>query len=329
MAQRATYRILSLDGGGIRGLITAIWLDRLGQALDPPLWRHFDLVAGTSTGAILACAVAGGVDTRRIIRLYSGDGWKVFPSPRSGLARRVARFRPTWIGGPRYRGRGLEDALEAVFDGARFEDLKPRVLVPAYDTFTGRPVIFKNDRARHRRILVRDVCRASAAAPTYFPPHQLRIGGAKVPLIDGGVVANNPTACAIAEAVRVNRAGPDQERPAYGLADLLVASFGTGDVVRRITGDEARRWSAVRWAEPVIDVLFSGSSDAVDYIARQLIPRENYFRFQFPLDREYEAMDNARPKNLDVLTHLAIDYIDCGEGRRKLEGLVERLNATE
>ena len=78
----------------------------------------------------------------------------------------------------------------------------------------------------------------------------------------------------------------------------------------------------------MIDVLFSGSSDAVDYTARQLIPRHNYFRFQFPLDREYEAMDNAQPKNLDVLTHLATDYIDLGEGRRKLEVLVDKLNST-
>jgi len=79
----------------------------------------------------------------------------------------------------------------------------------------------------------------------------------------------------------------------------------------------------------VIDVLFGGSSDAVDYIARQLIPHHNYFRFQFPLDREYEAMDNSHPKNLDVLTHLATDYIDSGEGRHKLEALVGRLSAAE
>jgi hypothetical protein len=328
MPPRATYRILSLDGGGIRGLIAAIWLNRLEQKLEPPLWKHFDLVAGTSTGAILACAVAAEIETERIVRLYRDEGRSVFPSPRLGLARRAVRFWPRWVWGPRYGAGGLEGALDAVFDATRFEDLKPRVLVTAYDTFTGKPVILKSDRARHRRILVRDVCRASAAAPTYFPPHVLRIGGARVPLIDGGVVANNPTACAIAEAVRRNRAGPAEDRPACGLSDLLAASFGTGDVVRRIPGDEARRWSTVRWAEPVIDVLFGGSSDAVDYIAGQLLPRENYFRFQFPLDRQYEAMDNAQPENLDVLTHLATAYIDSGEGRRKLESLVARLIAT-
>ncbi len=328
MRRRSTYRILSLDGGGIRGLITALWLNRLEQELEPPLWRHFDLVAGTSTGAILACAVAGEIDTRRIIRLYASEGRRVFPTPRLGFLRRVARFWPRWVRGPRYRGRGLEDALDSVFGDARFEDLKLRALVTAYDTFTGKPVIFKSDRARHRGLRVRDVCRASSAAPTYFPPHRLRIGGAAVPLIDGGVVANNPAACAIAEAVRVNRPRPERDGPTYGLDELLVASFGTGEVVRRITGEEARRWSAVRWAEPVIDVLFGGSSDAVDYLACQLISGDNYFRFQFPLDRRYEAMDNAGARNVEVLTHLATHYIDCGEGRRKLERLVERLVET-
>ena len=101
MPERATYRILSLDGGGIRGLTAAIWLNRLEQAIDAPLWRHFDLVAGTSTGAILACAVAGEIDAGRIIRLYSSEGGKVFPSPRRAFARRAARFWPRWVRVPR------------------------------------------------------------------------------------------------------------------------------------------------------------------------------------------------------------------------------------
>jgi len=321
MAERETYRILSLDGGGIRGLITAIWLNRLeeevSRKLGGPLWKQFDLVAGTSTGAILACAVANEIDTQRIVDLYTNEGRKVFPFPR-------LLVRLFW--GPKYSGKGLENALEAVFEHTRFGDLKVKpTLVTAYDTFTGRPVIFKSDRSRHEAILVRDICRASSAAPTYFPPHSLKIRGAKVPLIDGGVVANNPTACAIAEAVRRNR--PDGREGASGdiLKRLVVASFGTGDVLRRITKDEAKKWGAFRWARPIIDVLFGGSSAAVDYIAGQLLEEENFFRFQIPLDSQYQSMDNAAARNIDVLTHLASHYIDSGDGRRKLEKLVERL----
>ncbi|MFH1923071.1 MAG: patatin-like phospholipase family protein [Planctomycetota bacterium] len=317
MAERKTYRILSLDGGGIRGLIPAIWLDRLEKMLDRPLWRHFDLVAGTSTGAILACAVAAGIDTRRIIDLYSSEGHRVFPSPR-----RLARF----FRGPKYDGRGLVAALDDVFDAACFGELNVKpTLVTTYDTFTGKPVIFKSDRPRHQKLLVRDVCRASSAAPTYFPPHVLKVSGAKVPLIDGGVVANNPTACAIAEAVRASRRNAGDEENGRCLGNLLVASFGTGDVLRRISGREAQRWGTVRWAVPIIDVLFGASSDAVDYIARQLVPQKNFFRFQIPLDHEYERMDNASPENIDVLTHLATHHIDSGPGRRQLEELVQRL----
>jgi len=142
-----------------------------------------------------------------------------------------------------------------------------------------------------------------------------------------GVVANNPTACAIAEAVRTGRRNGDEEGNGRCLKNLIVASFGTGDVLRRISGREAARWGAVRWAVPIIDVLFGGSTDAVDYIAGQLIEQENFFRFQLPLDQKYERMDNASPENIDVLTHLATHYIDSGPGRRKLEALVQRLAA--
>ena len=317
MVERKTYRILSLDGGGIRGLIPAIWLNRLERELEPPLWAHFDLVAGTSTGSILACAVSGEIETQRIVDLYSNEGRKVFPPPR--------RF-PRLFWGPKYDGKGLEAALDAVFNHTRFGDLKIKpTLVTTYDTFIGKPLIFKNDRPRHEQILVRDVCRASSAAPTYFPPHLLRLSGANVPLIDGGVVANNPTACAIAEAVRANRRKADENGECPSLADFLVASFGTGDVLRRISGRQAARWGVFRWARPIIDVLFGGSSDAVDYIAGQLLEEANFFRFQIPLDNNYESMDNASPANIDVLTHLATHYIDSGHGRRKLERLVARL----
>ena len=124
---------------------------------------------------------------------------------------------------------------------------------------------------------------------------------------------------------------PNYAADVYPLGCIAIFCLTGGPpftVVHRITGDEARRWSAVRCAEPVIDVLLGGSSDAVNHIARQLIPRENHFRFQLPLDRKYEAMGNSHPKNVDVLTHVGTDYIDSGEGRRKLDALVGRLNST-
>lgn len=329
MAERDTYRILSLDGGGIRGLMTAIWLNRLEAQLPRPLWKHFDLVAGTSTGAILACAVSKGVRTQQIIDLYTERGRDVFPPTLERLWSRVGRVFSDGMSAPKYDGLGLEAELRRVFRTTQFGSLKIKpTLVTAYDTFCRKPVVFKNNRARYAKIKVWEVCRSSAAAPTYFPAHVLDIAGAEAPMIDGGVVANNPTACAIAEAFRINserRQTGDATLRAHDREEFLVASFGTGETIRRIDEHEAREWGALQWAVPIVDVLFDGSADSVDYIASQIIPADNYFRFQVRLEDAYDDMDDASPDNINALMRLAADYIDAGPGRRQLENLADRL----
>jgi hypothetical protein len=329
MAERDTYRILSLDGGGIRGLMTAIWLERLEAELPRPLWKHFDLVAGTSTGAILACAVSKGVRTQKIIDLYTERGHEVFPPTLKRLWSRVGRVFSDGLSAPKYDGQGLEAELRRVFRTTQFGSLKIKpTLVTAYDTFSRKPVVFKNDRAQYAKIKVWEICRSSAAAPAYFPAHVLDIAGAQVPMIDGGVVANNPTACAIAEAFRINdgrrQSGGGSGR-AYHREEFLVASFGTGETIRRIDEHEAREWGALQWAVPIVDVLFDGSADSVNYIASQVIRPDNYFRFQVRLEDAYDDMDDASPDNLNALTRLAADYIDSGAGGRQLENLANRL----
>ena len=170
---------------------------------------------------------------------------------------------------------------------------------------------------------------ASAAAPTYFPCHEMILTGddgviAARPLVDGGVVANNPTACAIAEAVRLNCQFKKNEN---GLNDLLVASFGTGATTRAITAEDAKEWGTAEWAGPIVDVLFDGAADAVDYIAMQLIDEKRFFRFQTPLERALDDMDNAYPNNIDALIKTANDYLDGGEGKKKLLELAAALKA--
>ena len=95
-----------------------------------------------------------------------------------------------------------------------------------------------------------EVCKASSAAPTYFPAHILNLGGADVPLIDGGVFANNPTAGAIAEGVRINKA---LGNAGHDLDEFVVASFGTGEATRPIEAKQALQWGALEWAVPIVD----------------------------------------------------------------------------
>ncbi len=321
----ATYRILSLDGGGIRGLMTAVWLTELEKQLGAPLRQHFDLVAGTSTGSILACGVSHGIPAEEIVDMYVKRGRDVFPGTASRLWSRVRRTFREGVSAPKYSPDGLQKVLKRVFKEASFGKLaiKP-TLVTSYNTLTREAIVFKNTKAAYQSLKIWEVCTCSSAAPTFFPAHVLTLGRRKAPMIDGGVVANNPTGCAIAEGLKVQRDKPEAERAP--LAEFVVASFGTGATVRPIEIKDALEWGALEWAIPIIDVLFDGAGDAVDYIARQMIPESGYFRFQTELTTAYDDMDNADETNLNALMNLADMYLR-GEGADKMKKLVSRLKA--
>lgn len=318
------YRILALSGGGVRGIIPAIWLNRLEQKLGTPIWQHFDMIAGTSTGAIIGCAIALGIDTQDIVNFYLNESREVFPPSAARLWNRVQRTFTEGLDAPRYSAKGLERVLKRVFGDTLFGSLRVTpTLVTSYDTLRREALVFKNDRPRYNQLPVWEICKASASAPVYFPAHILRIDGRELPLIDGGVVANDPTAAAIAEAVRINEARPSVEK--VDLGNFVVAFFGTGETTRPITIRQTQEWGALEWALPLIDVLFDGSADAVHYIARQLLAPSNYFYFQTPLARAYDDLDNADATNLNALAMTAQDYLTNQGGDALLDKLVTRL----
>lgn len=318
------FRILCLDGGGIRGLITAIWLEALEQRLGGTLRHHFDLIAGTSTGAILACAVSAGMESKQIIDLYQRRGGEIFPGVGNRLWNRAKRTLGQGASAPKYDSRPLESNLRAVFGDLSFGDLHVvPTLVSAYNTLSREALVFKNSRTEFRSLPVWELCMASAAAPTYFPAHVMRVQNVKMPLIDGGVFANNPTACAIAEAVRVQASLPEGDRA--GLDDFVVASFGTGSSTRPIGISDALEWGALEWAIPIIDVLFDGAADSVDYIASQLVAPDHYFRLQVPLHEAFDDMDDASTTNLNALANSAMGYLRTGGGDRQLDALAKLL----
>jgi patatin-like phospholipase/acyl hydrolase len=204
-----------------------------------------------------------------------------------------------------------------VFGDTRLGQVKLPLLVTGYDTISRTPVIFKSFKPEHQELLLWEVCRASSAAPTYFPAHGMKIEGKACALIDGGVVANNPTACAIAEALRKD-ARADQPQ------DLVVLSIGTGARTRSIDLKSAREWGALEWAVPIIDVLFDGNSDSVDYIARHLVG-DSYFRLQTELAIGMDDMDDVSETNIAALEAVSRNYLALAETRKKLKRLATLL----
>jgi len=288
----ARYRILSLDGGGIRGLLSATLLSRLVDRR-PRLIDSTDLIAGTSTGGILALGLAAGLPTRELADLYRGQASRVFhDSPWDDLVDLGKIIGADYDPGP------LRRELERRFGDATLGDLGKRVLVPAFDLDAparrGRPRMWKpkffhnfpgRDSDRAEKVV--DVALRTSAAPTYFPTHQ--------GYIDGGVVANNPAMAAVAQALDPRAAG-------RALSELVVLSVGTGIAPNYVRGSRLD-WGWAQWARPLVALMVSGVAGVADFQCRQLLGRR-YYRLDPVLDRAI-ALDDVRESSLARMVRTA------------------------
>jgi uncharacterized protein len=306
----SSYRILSIDGGGIRGIIPAIWLSRLQKDLDKPLKEYFDLIVGTSTGAIIAASVALGKDIEQCVKLYEDHGTRIFPrrtveSIGWGLPIKIQNL----LFGPAYDEEPLGTALRELFAAdTKLQAAKRRLLIPCYDAFNRQMFLMKSYEDDSSEIPVWEACKSSCSAPSYFPAHVLDHGGAKRPLVDGGVLANNPSMLAVAEALQISRKKGirDFQKDAH----FSMISLGTGNLVRKITIDEAKIWGAIQWLRPIIDVLFDASAEVAHHCARQIISPGNYERLQVELHGANDDMDDASESNVNALKALAISALE-------------------
>lgn len=227
------------------------------------------------------------------------------------------------ISAPKYSPDGLEKCLKDTFGKKTLGSLKVPTMIFSYNVFTREPVAFKSYRDKHAGLPIWQVVRASCSAPTYFPSMMLKVGQSEQPFIDGGVAANNPSACAVAEGIAINTKVKKANR--VEVDDFVLASFGTGSSTRPISPEESQEWGALEWAVPIIDVLFDGSTDTSDYVARQIIGDDNYFRFQIPLDKAYDDMDRADDVNLNALVGAAESYLNSKDGTTMTKKLVQKL----
>jgi predicted acylesterase/phospholipase RssA len=310
-------RILAIDGGGIRGLVPAVILGKLERLTRRPTAELFDLMAGTSTGGILALGLARpGPDGRprytaeEMAGLYEKEGGRIFRTSWWRKARSLGSLTEE-----RYPSAGIEEVLRQYFGESRLKDARTEVLVPSYEIERRAPFFFRSAMARERSdydFPMWQVARATSAAPTYFEPARIPAGNDHWALIDGGVFANNPAACALVEA-----------RTRHPKAtEFVMMSVGTGIRLRRYAIDEAQRWGAARWLRPVLDIVLDGVSETVDYQMRQILG-EDYGRFQVSLQPGEEAMDDVRPRTLRALRLQAEGM--CRERGGELERLAERL----
>ena len=266
------YKILSIDGGGIRGVLPASFLAKFATDHEyaDPLSRHFDLVAGTSTGAIIALAVALDVPIAKIKELYVSRGEKVFD--------RRSFSGPISVFGSKYHNAQLKAELEDVFQKRTLGQCVREVCIPAVDIATGKAVIFS--RKSHPGALAWKVALSSSAAPLYFPSVRFK-GDEVLPGLyaDGGLWANNPAMTALAHAVALE----------HKLEKIWMLSLGTGDAVAR-AGLKSSPSGSFSWGSFLVDTVMFSQSTGVSTMAQQLLGRR-FHRLNIPLREDECSLD--------------------------------------
>ncbi len=311
---KKTARILSIDGGGIRGLIPATIIAQW-ESLLGPIANNFHMISGTSTGGILASALAKGVAANDLCNFYKAKGPEIFDSSITSLG---------GVAGQLYEAAPLESAIKSVLKG-NLSTVTKDLLITAYDLHARSPFLFKSWKARGIELSAKEsardndfsleqVARATSAAPTFFPPAKVKsLSNKQFGLIDGGVYANNPAMCAYVAARRL-----------YPKADeYLIVSLGTGALVKPVPFADASGYGMAGWLRPLLDIMFDGVSSTTEYELSQL-PQVSQYRFQTSLIGASEAMDDASQDNLNALIKAA--KITAETAKVDMSTLVNRLH---
>lgn len=300
-----SFRILALDGGGIKGAFTASVLATLENSIGSRIANQFDLIAGTSTGGILAIALGMGLHPDDMLRFYRERGPIVFPIMRFQRKLRSKLHNLLW---PKYS----QDVLRRELERAYFPNKQPKVLgdsvcrlvIPAYDAVGGVCHVF---RTPHHSLLKGDastnaaeVALATAAAPTYFSSAVVQNMVAKASYFDGGVWANCPAMAAIVEAVCYLKVPLDR---------IDVLSVGTTDEPFTVKSMAEAGWA--RWGKTLIDLLMSAQLDASVRHAQLLVGKPRFLRVNVTTTPGMYALDGVREiENLIALGNQTASQLD-------------------
>ncbi len=333
------YKILSIDGGGIRGIIPAMIIAEIERRTNKPICQLFDMIAGTSTGGILALGLTKPdpenpkiphYQASDLIDLYRQNGNRIFNQ--STIAK-LSSFYELFLA-PKFPSKGRQSVLEEYLGkDTRIEEALTEVLITSYETELRMPVYFTSNKEIEKTIGLdfHRVCRgikmveaamATSAAPTFFEPFPVstlnKINGF-YSLIDGGVFANNPTSLAIMEAIIASKKkARELKKPDKKLAidEILVVSIGTGSLTRQFEFEQVKNWGQAQWIQPIISMVLDGQSEAVGSQLDQLLPDadgdpKQYYRFQPRLTKGNDDIDDPSPENIQKLEERANLVIDA------------------
>lgn len=277
--QQMPFKILSIDGGGIRGVYPAHILKCVEERLNVKLLDTFDMIAGTSTGSIIAAGVASDIRATDIVELYREHGADIFKKRKSCIPfKKIRHFLQPMLGSL-YDSQSLETVLTGVFNKTRLGEISTPLLIPTTDIGNGNVHVLKSayckEFTRDTNVLIKDAVLASCSAPTFFDPHRID----NYLLSDGGLWANNPALAAVIDA---------QKRLGVKLEDIQVLSIGTGHAKTAYGLQQGRTWGfATGWEhkEFINFTLSLQSQSALNYLKLQLNSKQ-ILRIDFESDSD-------------------------------------------
>lgn len=323
---------MSLDGGGIRGIITTrimSWVERqlqnISNSKDARLADYFDFFIGTSTGGLMtACYLMPDAESKRprysaldVEKLYLGLGDDIFSL---NLWQKVTRGHG--VTSAKYPAATLEKILKEYFNDTKLSELLKPCIITAYDMKENRQIMFRRHRAfknTKNDFYLRDICRATTSAPTYFPPCIIKnMEGKEFLCIDGGIFGPNPVLFGYAELRRIDESA--------NAANMLLMSLGTGDFKDDFPEDEVIGWGKLEWYRPMVQLMSSNSVLNSDFQMQMVFrdSRDNYLRAD-PLitNKDNASLDLTTKENLNQLQQIADTYIKNHQYR--LEQFVEKI----
>lgn len=326
------YKILAIDGGGIRGIIPAIILTEIEKRTQKQIFSLFDLIAGSSSGGILALGLTkprldlAGSDSppvaqysaEELLQIYLEYGAEIFYEP--FWEQLLGQLEDIFVQ-PKYSSEGREEIIKQYFGDSPLENNLKEVFVTSYDIEQRIPIFFTNKLEKQQTkskkfrklclgFTLTDAALATSATPTYFAPYRVSSShntDGFYTLVDGGLVANNPANLAILEA-QISR---QENQQALNIEDILVVSLGTGSLTSVYPYDQVKNWGLLQWTKPLLNMVLDGGSEVVAGELERLFEATNkghktsYYRFQPFLKSELEDIDNAKPENLRQLQTLA------------------------
>jgi patatin-like phospholipase/acyl hydrolase len=321
--------LLSIDGGGIRGILPATVLMRLEKLLQEKdhsslhIGDYVDFAAGTSTGGILACLYLA-PNEKGTAKYSAKDALDLYVDHGSVIFSRTFMKKFTSVDGilhEKYSADNIYHLLGEYLGETTLAQLIRPCLMTAYEMAERRAMFFTSvDAAKGDmdNFYAKDVARSTSAAPTYFEPSHIQsFDGKTWSLLDGGVFANNPALCAYAEARKTDfpTVLKNPEKPAYPSArNMLMMSFGTGSVKKQYHYKNFKSAGEIKWLEPIIDILMSGNSETVGYQLQQMYgtldagDASDYYRLEPSLFEACSEMDIVTPENITNLQQAGLKF---------------------